>query len=82
MLAARGFVSRIHHRKPKGKAMPARRRIANAKKSRVRSAAGHVFGRFYQSDAFYHWAVCYKGFARVCLAGVMLLFVFDALVVT
>ena len=43
MLARRGFVSRIHRKKPKGKPMPARTRLANARKSKVRSAIEHVF---------------------------------------
>jgi IS5 family transposase len=43
MLARRGFVSRIHRKKPKGKPMPERMRIANAQKSKVRSAVEHVF---------------------------------------
>ena len=43
MLAARGLVSRIHRRKPKGRAMPARTRRANAAKSAVRSKVEHVF---------------------------------------
>jgi hypothetical protein len=43
MLARWGFVSRIHRRKPKGKPMPERTRISNARKSRVRSAVEHVF---------------------------------------
>jgi IS5 family transposase len=43
MLARRGFVSRIHRKKPKGHAMPDRMRIANARKSKVRSAIEHVF---------------------------------------
>ena len=38
-----GFVSRIHRKKPKGKPMPERTRIANAQKSKVRSAVEHVF---------------------------------------
>ena len=38
MLARHGFVSRIHRKKPKGKPMPERVRIANAQKSKVRSA--------------------------------------------
>ncbi len=42
-LAKRGFVSRIHVKKPKGRAMPDVTRIANARKSRVRSAVEHVF---------------------------------------
>jgi IS5 family transposase len=43
MLARRGFVSRIHRKKPKGKPMPDRTRIASAQKSKVRSAVEHVF---------------------------------------
>src|SRR3954469_1640375 len=43
MLARRGFISRIHHKKPKGKTMPERTRLANAQKSKVRSAIEHVF---------------------------------------
>ena len=43
MLSRRGFLSRIHRKKPKGKPMPERTRIANARKSKVRSAIEHVF---------------------------------------
>jgi len=43
MLSRRGFVSRIHRKKPKGKPMPERTRFANAQKSKVRSAVEHVF---------------------------------------
>ena len=43
MLARRGLVSRIHRKKPKGKPMPERVRISNARKSKVRSAVEHVF---------------------------------------
>jgi IS5 family transposase len=43
MLKSRGFVSRIHRKKPKGRPMPERTRIANAAKSKVRSAVEHVF---------------------------------------
>jgi IS5 family transposase len=43
MLMRRGFVSQIHRKKPKGKPMPERTRIANARKSKVRSAIEHVF---------------------------------------
>jgi IS5 family transposase len=43
MLSRRGFVSRIHRKKPKGKPMPERTRIANAQKSKARSAVEHVF---------------------------------------
>lgn len=42
-LANRGFVSRIHVKKPKGRPMPDATRIANARKSKVRSAVEHVF---------------------------------------
>ncbi|MDQ0304833.1 hypothetical protein J2S75_003883 [Ancylobacter polymorphus] len=43
MLARRGLVSRIHRKKPPGRPMPDRMRIANARKSKVRSAVEHVF---------------------------------------
>ena len=43
MLTRRGLYSRIHRKKPKGKPMPERTRIANAQKSKVRSAVEHVF---------------------------------------
>jgi IS5 family transposase len=43
MLQVRGLVSRIHHKKPKGRPMPRRTRRANAAKSAVRSAVEHVF---------------------------------------
>jgi IS5 family transposase len=43
MLLRRGFVSRIHRKKPKGKPMPKRTRFANAQKSKVRSAVERVF---------------------------------------
>ena len=43
MLLRRGFASRIHRKKPKGKAMPERTRVANAQKSKVRSPVEHVF---------------------------------------
>jgi transposase, IS5 family len=43
MLAAHGLVSRIHRRKPKGRAMAERTRRANARKSAVRAAVEHVF---------------------------------------
>lgn len=45
MLEARGLVSRIHRKKPKGRPMPRRTRRANAAKSAVRSAVEHVFAR-------------------------------------
>jgi len=35
MLSRRGFVSRIHRKKPKGKPMPERMRLANAQKSKA-----------------------------------------------
>jgi IS5 family transposase len=44
-LAKNGFVSRIHVKKPKGKPMPMRTRIANGRKSKVRSAVEHVFAQ-------------------------------------
>jgi hypothetical protein len=43
MLARRGFVSRLHRKKPAGRPMTERMRIANAQKSKVRSAIEHVF---------------------------------------
>jgi IS5 family transposase len=43
MLQARGLVSRIHRKKPKGRPMPDRTRRANATKSAVRSKVEHVF---------------------------------------
>jgi len=43
MLARRGFVSRLHRKKPAGRSMPERIRVANAQKSKVRSAIEHVF---------------------------------------
>ncbi len=44
-LAKQGLVSRIHVKKPKGKPMPVHTRIANGRKSRVRSAVEHVFAQ-------------------------------------
>jgi IS5 family transposase len=43
MLSRRGLASRLHRKKPKGKAMPERMRVANARKSKFRSAVEHVF---------------------------------------
>jgi len=43
MLSRRGFVSRIHRKKSPDRPMPERVRIANARKSNVRSAVEHVF---------------------------------------
>jgi len=43
MLSRRGFVSRIHRKKPKVQPIPGRMRVSNARKSRVRSAVEHVF---------------------------------------
>ena len=37
------LVSRIHRKKPKGKAMPEAMRKANAKKSSIRGHVEHVF---------------------------------------
>ena len=42
-MAANGFVSKIHRKKPKGRAMPDVTRRANALKSKVRSHVEHVF---------------------------------------
>jgi transposase, IS5 family len=44
-LGARGMVSRIHRKKPRGRPMPKRTRRANAAKSVVRSKVEHVFAR-------------------------------------
>lgn len=43
MLVRRGFTSRIHRKKPRGRPMPERLRLANAQKSKVRSRVEHVF---------------------------------------
>ena len=43
-LKKNGFVSQIHHKKPKGKPMPKAVRKANAAKSKVRSQVEHIFG--------------------------------------
>ena len=43
LLRERRLVSRIHRKKPNGKPMPQRTRLANAVKSKVRSAVEHVF---------------------------------------
>jgi IS5 family transposase len=42
-LSAQGETSRIHHRKPKGKAMPKRTARANAARSAVRARVEHPF---------------------------------------
>ena len=42
-LAGKMLVSRIHRKKPKGKAMPEATRTANAKKSSIRAHVEHVF---------------------------------------
>ncbi len=44
-LAQRGFVSRIHRKKPPGRPMPLNVSRANGAKSKVRSAVEHVFAR-------------------------------------
>ena len=45
MLAGRGFMSRIHRKKPQGKPMPKHVARANAAKSEVRAHVEHVFAR-------------------------------------
>lgn len=45
MLKERGFVSRIHRKKPKNKPMPEQTRKANGKKSKIRAFVEHVFAR-------------------------------------
>jgi hypothetical protein len=42
-VAVKPFVSCIHRKKPKGRLVAERTRIANARKSKVRSAVEHVF---------------------------------------
>jgi IS5 family transposase len=42
-MAKNGFVSRVHRKKPKGRAMPAAFRRANNAKSKIRSRVEHVF---------------------------------------
>jgi transposase, IS5 family len=44
-LAAHGFTSRIHRKKPTGKPMPKRTARANAAKSEIRARIEHVFAR-------------------------------------
>jgi transposase, IS5 family len=39
----KGFRSRVHRKKPKGRPMPERTRIANGRKSKIRSRVEHVF---------------------------------------
>ncbi len=60
-LAKQGFVSRIHVKKPKGKPMPVQTRIANGRKSRVRSAVEHVFA---QQKGRLAWSSAPIGIAR------------------
>jgi transposase, IS5 family len=38
-----GFVSHVHRKKPKGRAVPEAMRRANAAKSKIRSRVEHVF---------------------------------------
>ena len=45
ILARRGFVSRIHRKKPPGRPMSDCMRIANAQKSKVCNAVEHVFAQ-------------------------------------
>lgn len=44
-LADHSKISRIHHKKPKGKTMPSRVARANAAKSKARVYVEHVFAR-------------------------------------
>ncbi len=44
-IAKNGFVSHIHTKKPKGRAMPERAARANGKRSQVRAFVEHVFAR-------------------------------------
>ena len=43
LLAKRRLVSRVHRKKPRGRAMAPRTRRANARKSAVRASVEHVF---------------------------------------
>lgn len=43
LLADKGFVSKLHCKKPKGKSMPVRTQRANGKKSKIRATVEHVF---------------------------------------
>ena len=45
MLEDRGFKSRIHRKKPRGKPMPRRASGANAKRSKMRACVEHVFAQ-------------------------------------
>jgi transposase, IS5 family len=45
MLARRGFVSRTHRKKPPGRPMPERMRMANAQKSKVGSVVASTCSR-------------------------------------
>jgi transposase, IS5 family len=45
LLTARGLVSRMHRKKPRGRPMAARTRRANGRKSAVRAAVEHVFAQ-------------------------------------
>ena len=49
-LAKNGFVSHIHRKKPKGRAMPETTRRASNAKSKIRSRVEHVFAE--QKDRF------------------------------
>ena len=42
-MARNGFVSRVHRKKPKRRAMPERIRRANKPKSKIRACVEHVF---------------------------------------
>ena len=44
-LRERGFVSRVHRKKPPGKPMPRNVARANSRKSKIRAAVEHVFAR-------------------------------------
>ena len=60
-IARNGFVSHIHRKKPKGKAMPETVRRANNAKSKIRARVEHVFAE--QKDRM-HLFIRTVGIAR------------------
>ena len=69
--AKRGLVSRVHFRKPKGKALPARHARANAARSAVRSAVEHVFaGQKHRMKLFIRTVGLARAKAKIGMANV------------
>ena len=60
-MARNGFVSQVHHKKPKGKPMPERTSKANGRKSKVRALVEHVFAAQKGPMALF---ICTVGIAR------------------